>query len=176
MGGDNSSENLVLLHPIDHGIAHLVRYKMFGDVRDKWASNWIQKIVDPQVYTEYSIDREKRINEKRQSDPNFDAYMKSVRSNATKNRKEGYQKEVGQAFRQRFASDANYAKPISENRKKANRASVEARNKISFEKAQMVLKLKSEGKKYSEIKNAINVSMGFISKVVNQGDKNAAFS
>jgi len=63
-GGDDSPENLVLLHPIDHAIAHLVRYKMFGNVRDKWASNWLQKIVDPEIYTQFSIEREKSIKEK----------------------------------------------------------------------------------------------------------------
>ena len=83
-GGDDSPENLVLLHPIDHAIAHLVRYKMFGNVRDKWASNWLQKIVDPEIYTQFSIEREKSIKEKRKNDSLFDEHMKNVRSNATK--------------------------------------------------------------------------------------------
>ena len=37
--GNNSPENLVVLHPIDHAIAHLVRYKMFGNPADGWAYN-----------------------------------------------------------------------------------------------------------------------------------------
>jgi hypothetical protein len=40
-GGNNSPENLVLLHPVDHAIAHLVRYKMYGHPADGWAYNRI---------------------------------------------------------------------------------------------------------------------------------------
>lgn len=40
-GGDNSAKNLVLLHPIDHAIAHLVRYKIYGNPADGWAYNRI---------------------------------------------------------------------------------------------------------------------------------------
>ena len=40
-GGLNSPENLVLLHPIDHAIAHFVRYKMYGNPADGWAYNRI---------------------------------------------------------------------------------------------------------------------------------------
>ena len=29
LGGSNDADNLILLHPIDHAIIHLVRYKMF---------------------------------------------------------------------------------------------------------------------------------------------------
>jgi hypothetical protein len=38
-GGNNSPENLVLLHPIDHAITHLVRFKIFGHHADGWAYN-----------------------------------------------------------------------------------------------------------------------------------------
>jgi hypothetical protein len=38
-GGGNSPENLVLLHPIDHAILHLVRFKMFKNPADGWAYN-----------------------------------------------------------------------------------------------------------------------------------------
>lgn len=38
-GGTDAPENLVLLHPIDHAIAHLVRYKIFGNPADGWAYN-----------------------------------------------------------------------------------------------------------------------------------------
>lgn len=38
-GGDNSLENLVLLHPIDHAIAHFVRWKLTGNSKDAWAYN-----------------------------------------------------------------------------------------------------------------------------------------
>ena len=40
-GGDDSPENLVLLHPIDHAIAHWVRFKMYGNPADGWAYNRI---------------------------------------------------------------------------------------------------------------------------------------
>jgi hypothetical protein len=41
MGGTNSSENLVLLHPMDHAIAHLVRHKIYKNPADAWAFNRI---------------------------------------------------------------------------------------------------------------------------------------
>lgn len=40
-GGTNSPENLVLLHPIDHAIAHFVRFKIYGHPADGWAYNRI---------------------------------------------------------------------------------------------------------------------------------------
>lgn len=38
-GGGNDSKNLVLLHPIDHAIWHLVRFRMFKNPADGWAYN-----------------------------------------------------------------------------------------------------------------------------------------
>lgn len=40
-GGGNDPENLVLLHPIDHAIWHLVRFRMFKNPADGWAYNRI---------------------------------------------------------------------------------------------------------------------------------------
>jgi len=40
-GGSDSPDNLVLLHPIDHAIAHLVRFKIYGNPADGWAYNRI---------------------------------------------------------------------------------------------------------------------------------------
>ena len=37
-GGSDDPDNLVLLHPIDHAIYHLVRYRMVGDYRDLCAA------------------------------------------------------------------------------------------------------------------------------------------
>jgi len=37
IGGTDSPDNLVLLHPIDHAIAHYVRYKMFKKRGDGYA-------------------------------------------------------------------------------------------------------------------------------------------
>lgn len=167
MGGDNSPENLVLLHPIDHAIIHLVRHKMYGDVRDKWASNWLQNIVDPNVYTEVARQRERLIKQKRLEDKNFDEHIKNQRSKATKNRKEGYQKEAGIAFKEKFACNSEYAKQISINRAKAQKASAEVIRLKSLEKAKKILAMRSSGAKYDDIKKAVGCSFGFISKVVN---------
>jgi len=38
-GGSDAPYNLVLLHPIDHAIAHLVRFKIYGNPADGWAYN-----------------------------------------------------------------------------------------------------------------------------------------
>ena len=38
-GGNNSPENLVVLHPIDHAIAHLILFKIYGNPADGWAYN-----------------------------------------------------------------------------------------------------------------------------------------
>jgi hypothetical protein len=167
MGGTNAPENLVLLHPIDHAIAHLVRYKMYGDIRDKWASNWLQKIVDPEVYSVFSKQRELKIKERRAIDPEFDFHMKSVRSNATKNRKEGYQKEAGKKFKEKFSSDHDYAKSISEKKVKAQKASSNIIREKSAIKAKKVLDLRMQGKKYDEIVIEVGCSIGFVSKVIN---------
>jgi hypothetical protein len=40
-GGGDSQENLMLLHPIDHAIAHLVRFKIYKNPADGWAYNRI---------------------------------------------------------------------------------------------------------------------------------------
>jgi hypothetical protein len=40
-GGTDAPENLVRLHPIDHAIIHLVRFKMYGHPADGWAYNRI---------------------------------------------------------------------------------------------------------------------------------------
>lgn len=40
-GGGNEPENLVLLHPVDHAIWHLVRFRMFKNPADGWAYNRI---------------------------------------------------------------------------------------------------------------------------------------
>lgn len=37
-GGTNDKSNLVVLHPIDHAITHLVRYRMFGNPADLHAA------------------------------------------------------------------------------------------------------------------------------------------
>ena len=167
MGGSDDPANLVTLHPIDHAIAHLVRYKMFGDIRDKWATNWLQNIVDPDVYTKFSIDREKRIKEKRQIDPVFDAYINFVRSKASQNRQEGYQKKAGEEFSKRMKDDSEWAKKISANRKKAKEASKEALNKKNEDRVRMVRQMRKDGCSYKEISEATGFFISVISGIIN---------
>jgi len=167
MGGSDAPENLVTLHPIDHAIAHLVRYKMFGDIRDRWAANWLQNIVDPEVYTEFSIEREKRIKEKRQTDPSFDAYMNYVRSKATQNRQEGYQKKAGEEFSKRMKENTEWAQKISANRKKAKEASQKAINKKNEERVRMVRQLRQDGCSYSQISEKTGFFISVISGILN---------
>jgi hypothetical protein len=166
-GGDDSPENLVLLHPIDHAIAHLVQYKMFGNIRDKWASNWLQGIVDPDVYTKFSIEREKSIKEKRAKNSNFDEHMRKVRSNATKNRKEGYQAKAGKEFKERMKTDFLWANKISEQRKKAKIESVKAKYLKDESRVVMVRQMRKNGCKYEEIKKATGFFISVISGILN---------
>lgn len=46
MGGDNSPSNLILLEPIDHAIAHLIRYKIYKNPADAWAYNRLVSSFD----------------------------------------------------------------------------------------------------------------------------------
>ena len=176
LGGSNDSSNIVVLTSREHFVAHALLAKIYGG--SMWQALLIMKgknrYTNSRLFeiarSKAPAEREKAIAQKRMVDPSFDAYIRNVRSKATQNRKEGYQKQVGENFKIKFANDPKMAKKISENRKKANLLSVEARNKISHKKSQQVLKLRKDGLRYEDIKNALNVSMGFISKVVNQGE------
>jgi hypothetical protein len=46
LGGSDAEENLVLLHPYDHAIAHYVRWKMYKTSGDAWAFNALKKWLD----------------------------------------------------------------------------------------------------------------------------------
>jgi len=166
-GGSDSPENLVLLHPIDHAIAHLVRYKMYGNVRDKWASNWLQNIVETEVYTQFSKEREQGIRERRAIDKDFDEHMRTVRSNATKDRQEGYQKQAGEEFRKRMQQDDEFASRISVNRKKANAASIKVRQSIVSDKVAKVRQMRAEGYLYKQIQQETGYSLASISYILN---------
>jgi hypothetical protein len=48
LGGTNDKKNIAILHPIDHAIIHSVRYRMFGDRRDKEAAKFLFGILDDQ--------------------------------------------------------------------------------------------------------------------------------
>jgi hypothetical protein len=167
-GGSDAPENLVLLHPIDHAIAHLVRYKIYGNVRDLWASNWLQKIVDPDVYSQFSKEREEEIKKRRAVDPEFDAHMKKVRSEAIKSRKEGYQKEAGGRFKEKMLQQSEYSDRIRSNRRASNAASLKVRRGASEEKAKQVIAMRNSGCKYSEIQKETGYSLAAISLIVNK--------
>lgn len=51
LGGSNNPDNLVLLHPYDHAIAHFVRWKMFGTDGDAWAFNRLKAWLDDGALT-----------------------------------------------------------------------------------------------------------------------------
>ena len=51
LGGNDSPENLVLLHPYDHAIAHFVRWKMYGTHGDAWAFNRLKGWLDDGAFT-----------------------------------------------------------------------------------------------------------------------------
>jgi len=46
LGGTDAKNNLVLLHPYDHAIAHFVRWKMYKTDGDAWAFNMLKKWLD----------------------------------------------------------------------------------------------------------------------------------
>jgi hypothetical protein len=51
LGGTDDPSNLVLLHPIDHAIAHFVRWKMYKHDGDAWAYNILKKWIDEGSFT-----------------------------------------------------------------------------------------------------------------------------
>jgi hypothetical protein len=166
-GGTDAPENLVLLHPIDHAIAHLVLYKMYGDVRDKWASNWLQKIVDPDVYSERSMQREKLIKQRRQVEPEFDAHMRAVRSRATKHRKEGYQTKTWVATKLKMESDPVFAEKVIAAKKKAKAESQRVLHTKNEERVKLVRQMRANGAKYAEISKETGFFISVISGILN---------
>ena len=173
LGGSDDSSNLVVLTSREHFIAHALLAKIHGGVM--WQAIMIMKggnrYVNGRMFELARkiapIEREKAIALKRMSDPAFDLYMNKVRSNATKKRKEGYQSKAGKEFKNKFSSDAEYANKISINRRKAQEKSVQVIREKSLIKAQKVMSLRKEGMTYDQIKEIVDCSLGFISKVVN---------
>ena len=49
-GGTDDPSNLVQLTVEDHAIAHLVRYRMYGDHRDKWAHQILAGLIDGEEF------------------------------------------------------------------------------------------------------------------------------
>ena len=92
--------------------------------------------------------------------------MRKVRSNATKNRKEGYQAKAGKEFKERMKTDFLWANKISDNRKKANLASVKTRRNRKADTVEFVRSLRSQGTKYKDISAITGYSMGMISNII----------
>ena len=174
LGGTNDSSNLVALTAKEHFLAHVILAKIHGGImwqavilmsggKNRYCNSRLFDIARRYAF----VEREKFIKQKRLIDPIFDAYMHKVRSDATKNRIEGYQAKAGEKFKERLATDANYAAQISQNRSRAQQASAASQRLKSNVKAEKILSLRANGKKYSEIMEEVDCSIGFISKVVN---------
>lgn len=177
LGGSDDSSNLVALTAKEHFLAHVLLAKIHGGImwqavivmkggKKRYCNSRLFEIARRHAFFE----REKLIKQKRLNDPVFDAYMNKVKSDATKNRIEGYQSAAGEKFKERFFSDAEFALKISKNRAKAQEASVASIRLKSSAKAEKILTMRAEGKKYSEIMQAVGCSIGFVSKVVNHAD------
>lgn len=174
LGGSDDSSNLVALTSREHFIAHMFLAKIHGGLmwqaliimsggKNRYCNSRLFAIARQHAF----VEREKFIKQKRMADPSFDAYMHKVRSDATNNRVEGYQAEAGKKFKKRFATDAEYASKISKNRIKAQQASSASIRSKSSIKAEKILAMRANGKKYNEIMKEVNCSIGFVSKVVN---------
>ena len=176
LGGSDDSSNLVALTAKEHFVAHVLLAKIHGGImwqavivmkggKNRYCNSRLFEIARRHAFFE----REKLIKQKRLVDPAFDAYINKIRSDATKHRVEGYQAEAGKKFRERFLSDPEYASVISKNRTKAQEASAASVRLKSAAKAEKIIFMRSQGKKYSEIMQEVDCSIGFISKVVNHG-------
>jgi hypothetical protein len=174
LGGSDDSSNLVALTAREHFLAHVLLAKIHGGImwqavivmsggKNRYCNSRLFEIARRYAF----VEREKFIKQKRIADPSFDAYMHKVRSDATKNRTEGYQSEAGKRFKERFATDYEYSKKISKNRAKAQQASVESIKLKSSKKAEKILAMRADGKKYNDIMQEVGCSIGFVSKVVN---------
>lgn len=179
LGGSDDSSNIVALTSREHFIAHALLARIHGGIM--WQALIIMKkgrnydrYINARIFAaareKAAKARESLISQKRAEDPAFDEYMRSVRSLATSNRVEGYQREVGQKLTQRMAADPAYAERIREGKRKAQEASAKARRAKHALLADKVLELRADGKKYAEIVQEVGCSIGFVSKVVNHAD------
>lgn len=191
LGGTDDSSNLVALTSREHFIAHVLLAKMHGGIM--WQALMIMKkgrnfnrYINARIFAnsrdKAAKGREEFIKQKRESDPAFDEYIKTIRGMATKNRKEGYQKAVGEQLKQRMASDPQYADRIRSQRQKAQVASAAQRRAVAEELSAKILELRSQGMLYKDIAKAVNRSQGFVCNAVkgkyskNQGVVDASLS
>jgi hypothetical protein len=176
LGGSDDDSNLVILTSREHFIAHALLARIHGGLMwqaliimkgGKGKKRYINSRLFDAARKISGIEREKSISDKRKIDPKFDEHIHRVRSNATKFRQEGYQAEAGQKFKEKFSSDEDFANKIRHNRSLAQKASTAVKRIKSDEMAKRVVALRASGMKYDEIKNMVQCSMGFISKVIN---------
>jgi len=174
LGGTDDESNLIVLTSKEHFLAHVLLAKMHGGMlwtaliimkgkKNRYCNARLFEMARKYAFTA----REKAIREKRLVDPAFDAYMHQVKSDATKNRVEGYQHKGVTTFKNRLAFDSDFSSRVSSNRAKAQAASADVIRAKSAEKAEQILILRSQGKTYSAIMKEVGCSIGFVSKVVN---------
>ena len=112
------------------------------------------------------IDGQRRLNERRLTDPNWNKHISEARSRASKSRVEGYQAKSGAAFKEKIASDAEFSKHISENRKKAKIASMKALHLKMGEKVKKVRQMRVDGNAYKKISECTGFSIAMISNIL----------
>ena len=109
---------------------------------------------------------QRRLNERRLSDPEWNKRIGEARSQATRNRVEGYQAKAGVSFKERMLIDAEFSSRISENRKKAKIASMEALHLKMSEKVKQVRRMRLEGAAYKKISECTEFSIPMISNIL----------
>jgi hypothetical protein len=109
---------------------------------------------------------QRRINERRLTDPDWDIKIRQARSRAAKSRKEGYQKLTGMVFKEKIKTNPQYAQNISIARKKANQQSIIIRREKVAEKVKMVKEMRLIGKSYKEISEITGYSFAMISNIL----------
>jgi hypothetical protein len=112
------------------------------------------------------IAAQRRINERRLTDLEWDKRIGEARSKATKNRQEGYQAIAGIAFKEKISTDSEFSKHISENRKKAKIASTLALHQKMNDRVQKVRQMRLHGSAYKEISQATGISISVISNIL----------
>jgi hypothetical protein len=176
LGGSDDSSNLVTLTSREHFVAHMLLAKIHGGVM--WQALIIMKkgkygykrYINSRLFEvarkKAGPEREAAIKKKRTENSDFDAHMHSVRSNATKNRKEGYQKSVAEIIAKKAKEDPAYEARMKEGKRKAQAASsakVRAQSELLVAK---IHDLRADGMLYKEIAEEINRSQAFVCNIV----------
>ena len=164
-GGWPSKAELSLMHPDlrSKWIAH------YGNSAKKGADSLRNKRNDAEFEIAYlkimsnaGVRREKIISDKRLVDSEYDSKIKKLRSIATANRVEGYQKTAGEKFSEKFKSDSDFKVKISENRRKAQKASAQARGKNLWFERSIATHMRSLGLSLNEIAAEVGKSAAWV--------------